>query len=157
MNRRDALIIAGLYLLGIALTAWYVFGTQYLTVSDTAREFDLFIRFRSESYGAVYHDVINNVPEYALQVSCIFTTYLPAQLSRLIPIDPVLFLKLYHVIVVPVLPVLAYCLVRSFLNKRGSMLAALFIMGWGCFLQGASMARNNIAMIFFSLGLFLIF
>lgn len=146
-----------IYAVGAAMTAWYVFGTKYLTVPDAVRSYELYRQLRVENYWALHDAVLANNHQYILQLSCLFTTYIPAKISLIIPIDPELFYKIYILVFLPLLPVVVYALARKFVGMMGAALVGLFIIGWVSFLTGASTARAGIALIFYALALLLAF
>lgn len=155
--KRGALPLIAVFAIGLVVTAWYVFGTRYLAYPDAVRSYQLYGMMRTESYWSVYHyaNVIDR--SYALQVSCLFTTFIPAKISMIIPVSPEIFYKIYILIMLSLLPVAVYALARNFTNIANSFIAALFLIGWVNFLQGASTARATIALGFLALALLFAF
>lgn len=157
VKKHDLIILIAVYLIGLGLTGWYVFGSNYLAYPDAVREYDLYNMMRADDYWSVHNYVTTNFNEYDLQVSCLFTTLIPARIGNLFPINPEMFYKLYTVILLPMFPVMVYALARKFTGRANSFIAALFLMGWVSFIQEASNARTGIALVFYAAALLLVF
>lgn len=137
------------YLAGLAVLVKYALTTNYTLVSDTLREYTIY----SAVVGGERWQALTG--DYGLQSSCLSTTLFPGLLLRLLGGDPLLLFSLYLCFVIAFLPVVIYFIAKQFLNTPYALLAALFFMGQVVFLQAPSMARTNIAILFFALAILL--
>lgn len=96
--------------------------------------------------GASWHPMAR---PYSLQNACLTITLFPALLQRLVGVDPTLFYKLYHLSLLPLLPVVVYFLAKQFIKSDYALACVLFVMAQTAFLQSPSMARTNIALLIY--------
>ena len=131
-----------IFLAGAIINLNYAFTTNYITVYDAARGYELYIHYLDNPCW----DVIQN----SLQNTALLTTYLPARLNCLLGFSPEIFFKWYISIMSAFVPVIAYYIARK-INVKYAVFAAIFVMGWVAFYQGGSFARSNFAMIVYGL------
>lgn len=144
------LCLGAIYAVGFVTMFKYAFTTNYTLVSDTLREYTLYVAIAGgESWQAL-------TGEYGLQSSCLSTTLFPGLLQRLLGGDPLLLFSLYLCFVIAFLPVIIYFIARQFLSIPHALLASLFFIGQVAFLQAPSLARTNIGILFFALAMLLI-
>jgi hypothetical protein len=155
VNKRGAYIPFIVYAIGLALTAWYVFGTRYLAFPDAVREYELYQIMRTTDYWTIFNYAHKTAAWYFLQSSCLFTTYIPAKISLVLPISPELFYKTYATLILPITPVIVYLIAKKYASRVNSFVAAIFMMSWVSFIDGASTARTGVALVFYSLALLL--
>ena len=136
-----------IYLMGITITLVYAFTTNYTEVSDTAREYLIYSAIVQTGSWQIESGAL------AIQSACLAVTLFPALLQRLFGIEPLLFFKLYSSLIIPLLPVVVYLIARRFVSNLYAFLVAVFFMGQVCFLQAPSIARSNMALLFFALAL----
>jgi len=139
------------YLLGFAVVLKYILTTNYLGGATTCSEFALYLHYTT---GAEWHPMVY---PFGLQNSCLPVAWLPARLQIITGVDPVLFYKIYHALLLPLLPVVAYFVFRRFLTTHYALIGSLFVIGTVTFLQSPSMARTTIALIFYTLLLLVFF
>lgn len=143
-----------IYLMGITITLVYAFTTNYTEVSDTAREFLIYL---SITQGSGWQALISeSTGAFTLQSTCLTVTLFPALLQGLLGFEPLFFFKLYSSLIIPLLPVVVYFIAKRFTSDLYAFLVAVFFMGQVCFLQAPSMARSNMALLFFALSLLVI-
>ena len=143
-----------IYLMGITITLVYAFTTNYTEVSDTAREYLIYSTItQGGSWQALRNDVTGL---FTIQSTCLTVTLFPALLQRLFSIEPLLFFKLYSSFIIPILPVVVYFIAKRVTSNLHAFLVAVLFMGQVCFLQAPSMARSNMALLFFALSLLVI-
>lgn len=146
-----------IYLMGITITLVYAFTTNYTEVSDTAREYFLYATVIDNGFLAFWEIVTGSVQRViSLQSSCLSSTLFPAILQKITGIEPLLFFKLYSSFIIPILPVAVYFIARRFTSNLHAFLVAVLFMGQVCFLQAPSIARSNMALLFFALSLLVI-
>jgi uncharacterized membrane protein len=148
INRWIPLII---YVVGLGVISHYIFTNNYLSGATIENEYALYIKYVE---GATWHPMTGL---YQLQNSCLTVTLFPALIQRLVGIEPMLFYKLYHLVLIPFLPVVVYFLVKQFVEQEYALVCVLFVMAQMAFIQSPSMARTNIALIFYALILLAIF
>ena len=98
------------YLVALAISLTYAFNHNYLVVSDAGEEYKIYLEIIST--GKWIPDVLT------LTSANIMTTLVPAMLQRIIGINPELFLKLYHCILLSLLPTLVYLLTTKFIKPK---------------------------------------
>lgn len=140
-----------IYLVGLVVVLKYILTTNYLGGATVCSEFALYMHYTT---GAGWHPISGI---FSLQNSCLFVTWLPAQLQIITGIEPTLFYKAYHALILPLLPMVAFFIFKLFVQERYALLGSLFIIGTVTFLQSPSMARTTIALIFYALLLLIIF
>lgn len=139
-----------IYLIGITITLVYAFTTNYTEVSDTAREYLIYTTIVQTGSWQIESEAL------AIQSACLTVTLFPALLQRLFGVEPLLFFKLYSSLLIPLLPIVVYFIARRFTSDLYAFLVAVFFMGQVCFLQAPSIARSNMALLFFALSLLII-
>jgi len=140
-----------IYLLGFAVVLKYILTTSYLGGATICSEFALYMHYTT---GAEWHPMVY---PFSLQNSCLPVAWLPARLQIITGVDPVLFYKIYHALLLPLLPMVAYFVFRRFLTAHYALIGSLFVIGTVTFLQSPSMARTTIALIFYALLLLVFF
>lgn len=133
------------YLVGLGIVLKYILTTNYLGGATTCTEFALYMFYAS---GGEWQPFFS---PFGLQSSCLSVAWLPAMLQNLTGIEPVLFYKSYHALILPFFPVVVYFLLKRFLGANYALLGVLFVIGTVTFLQSPSMARTTIALIFYGL------
>jgi len=143
-----------IYLMGLAIVLVYAFTTNYIEVGDTAREYYIY-SFLAQ--GGDWQTLFGKAQGiYSLQRVCLSTTAIPAYLQRLFGFDMLLFFKLYTCFFISFLPVAVYFIAKKFIRNTYAFLVAVFFMGQVCFIHAPSMARSNVALLFFALALLVI-
>lgn len=139
------------YLVGFGVVLEYILTTDYLGGSTICAEFALYMHYIT---GVEWHPMSG---AFGLQNICLPVTWLPARMQIITGIEPVLFYKYYHALILPLLPVTTYFVFKLFIKKQYALIGALFVIGTVTFLQSPSMARTTIALIFYVLLLLVIF
>jgi uncharacterized membrane protein len=138
-----------IYLIGLTFTLSYSLTTDFTSFSDTAREYDLYHNYIYQSF---QQTITEYRDEYPLQITCLCTTYVPAQIARLLPktAEKMCF-KIYVSILPPIILVMVYLILLNWFSPITSAIGALFIIWQPLFLQAPSIARQNIAILAFSI------
>lgn len=134
-----------IYFIGLVITATYVFTTKYYTVCDAGRQYEIYLAFINLGHWEDLGEI------YGLQMSALWTTYIPAMLQRLTGLDPLVLFNGYNCAMIPFLPVVCYFIAKRFMSNQYAFLTSFFVMAQVVFLQGASIPRNIIALIFLGL------
>ena len=131
--------------MGLTVSLYYAFTTNYITVYDASRDYWLYNYYR---VNPVWHQMEGL---YALQNTSLFSTYIPAIVQRITHLPAEGFFKVYISVWAASVPVVAYLISKKFVGKGLSLFSALYIMGWVAFYQGGSFARLNVAVAIFGL------
>lgn len=132
-----------LYLVGLAIQLYYAFSNDYTESSDSALNYTTYIKIAQTGQ---WQPQVDN-----LLSSCLTTTLFPAMLQRLTGIDPLILFKVYSCVLIAFLPMVVYFIAKRYLNPGYAFLAALFIITRFYFFKGPSVARIDIALLFFAL------
>ena len=141
-------IVPLIFIVGLAITGTYAFQNGWYTVNDAAREYQMYLSHLENGYTKTFADA--EAIGLGLQVRCFFTTLFPALLQSVLKVDPLLFYKLYTVVLVSLLPVGIFAVAVQFVDKKWAVIASGLVMGQTAFLQAPSMARTIIAVTFFA-------
>ena len=139
-----------IYLMSIAIALIYIFRyPNFLSLNDLTREYTIY----SALVGGGNLSSFWGVAPFGLQSSCLSTTLFPALLQKIMHIEPLLFYKLYSAFAPSFLPLVVFFIVKKFTSNFHAFLVSVFFMGQIVFLNAPSIARTNIATLFFALSL----
>ncbi len=136
-------IPAVIFLAALVVSLHYAYSTQYWTVYDGARDYDIFNYYREHS---LWHPMSGAL---GLQNTAVFSTYIPAVIQEVTHLPSLDLFRTWVAVAVAVVPVMVYFVSLRLLSRYYAIFAALFVMGWVSFYQGGSYARSNFAMIIY--------
>lgn len=121
-------------------------GDDYLYKSDTGQTFE------------IYQDIVDTgelaFNRDSLLSTSIMTTAVPAYIVRTFHLDhPVKVFKYYCATLVSLLPVVVFFIIKKYAGYGESVAGAIFITAQFYFIQANSLARINISLLFFALGI----
>ncbi len=146
----DIMAVAIIYGLGVFLLWHYAFTVDYTTFGDARREYIVYLQYTVTGQWEA-------VPNHGLLSSCVTTTYFPALIQRMTGAEPLLVYKWFSIVTLPLLSVLVYLLASRFINKSLAFWAALFFMSQIHFIEAPAYARTQVALIFFTVILLIVF
>jgi len=129
-----------LYLLGAGLTLKYAL-FDFVIKSDSAEEYGIYQVIIRDGYTL----------KKGLLDSCLSTTLFPAFLHNISGIEPLLLYKTYTCFIIPLLPVVCYFIFQRITNKHLAFFVALYVIAQPYFLWSPSLARINMALLFYAL------
>ena len=116
---------------------------DYVMESDAALEYTIFMAIVESGYWVAYLD--------NLLCYCLMTTWVPAQLVRLLDAPPFQFFMWYVFALASLLPVTVYFIAKQWLNPHYAFLAGLFLMMQMYFWGALRSARLNVSCLVFAL------
>lgn len=144
-----------IYFISLIVVGNFAFTTDYTTVSDTAREYELYqqtitngaskLPSSDEATGA-----------FILQSTSLSTTYLPAVFQKLTGIESKLFFKLWALLFLPFFPVVVYYLTKRYMTNISAFLVSVLMISQVVWFHSPAMARFSFAMLFIGLALLVI-
>lgn len=150
----DKSISISIYLLGALIVGLYSFTTNYYMIGDTARTYFLVQQIADNGYFATYNSLKQGL--YQLQITGLGSLIPPVWIHKILGFDIPVSIKIYHTLLLPMVPMLVYFIARRRLGKSLSLVASISIAGQVCFIQSPSYARFMLAMIPFCLLLLLL-
>lgn len=120
-------------------------GSVYLYESDTGLTF----RIYQDIYDTGQYEF---APESIIH-SSLMATLFPATIARVFNFDPALFFQYWNLYFIVLLPVAVFLLAKKYYSYSLSFCAGMLITAQFYFWYGLQLARINMALLFFTLGL----
>jgi len=138
-----------IFLISISLLLMYSLRSNHIIGSDVHVDYFIFLttmdNFKWSQLGFPTLD------------SCLSVSMLPAVYQIFLNIDPEYLYKLFPSLIVSILPLAVYLLSKKYIGSFYAFLASFFFMSQTVFLWTPSYARTNIAILFFSLAVLVMF
>ena len=139
LKRSDWSMFVLIYSITLFITLSYAIYTMKIT-SDQAVEYDLYTQMvRSGRWTFVKDNIVN---------SCLTVTLIPALLQRLTNIDASLLFKVFPCFFYSLMPSFVYLISRKYLDKKYSILTALFVLAHFFFMYYPAIGRVGVALGF---------
>jgi len=138
-----------LLFVGLSLTLMFALRSNHLLGADTHEEYYLFMTAYNNSHWSITGA---GPPDSTVSVSI-----LPCVVQSFMSMEPEMLFKLLYAFLGAPIAVAVYALTRKYLSPYGAFLASLFVMSQMAFLWTPAMARQTVAVLFFSLVLLVVF
>jgi len=89
--------------------------------------------------------------------ACLSVTLLPAMYQSILSIDPEYLFKLLYPLLMSVSPLAVYVVARKYLSGPNALLTAFFFISYDIFINTTTVARTNMAILFFALVVMVLF